>query len=104
MARKVSKAGAKILAGAREALAFARGEGVPGAIVHHAVDVADIRATTGLSQARFAKAFGIDVRTLQDWEQGRRVPERAAQLYLSMIAFEPAAVERTLKRLRDRAA
>ena len=63
-----------------------------------------MRAKTGLSQARFAKAFEIDVRTLQDWEQGRRVPERAAQLYLSMIAYEPAAVERTLKRLREQAA
>lgn len=101
MARKLSKAGENILAGAREAAAFARGEPVPGAIVHHAVDVAAIPARSKLSQAKFAETYGLDVRTLQEWEQGRRVPERPVQLYLRMIEHEPAAVERTLKKLRQ---
>lgn len=100
MARKHSKAGAKIIAGAREALAYARGEPVSGAIVHKALDVAAIRARTKLSQANFAKTYGLDVRTLQEWEQGRRTPERPVQLYLRMIEHEPAAVERTLKKLQ----
>ena len=38
------------------------------------VSVAEIRKTTGMSQSAFAKFFDIPVRTLQDWEQGRRVP------------------------------
>ena len=37
-------------------------------------DVAGIRAKTGLSQAQFAELMGVSVRTLQDWEQGRRAP------------------------------
>jgi putative transcriptional regulator len=102
MTRKLSKAGSKILAGAREAAAFARGEPVPGAVVHHKpVDVAAIRAERKLSQAKFAEAYGLDVRTVQEWEQGRRIPERPVQLYLRMIEHEPAAVARTLKKLRE---
>lgn len=38
------------------------------------VSVAEIRKTTGMSQSEFAKFFDIPVRTLQDWEQERRVP------------------------------
>lgn len=36
--------------------------------------VKEIRAMTGFSQSKFAEFFGVSVRTLQDWEQGRRVP------------------------------
>jgi DNA-binding transcriptional regulator YiaG len=32
------------------------------------------RKRLGLSQPKLAAALGISVRTLQDWEQGRRVP------------------------------
>lgn len=38
------------------------------------VSIAEIRKTTGMSQSAFAKFFDIPVRTLQDWEQERRVP------------------------------
>ena len=34
----------------------------------------ELRAMTGLSQSKFASLFGISVRTLQDWECGRRRP------------------------------
>lgn len=36
--------------------------------------VSEIRAMTGLSQSKFAALFDIPVRTLQDWEQERRLP------------------------------
>jgi DNA-binding transcriptional regulator YiaG len=45
------------------------------------------RAKTGFSQARFAELLGISVRTLHDWEQGRRQPSRAAKTLLK-IAFQ----------------
>lgn len=32
------------------------------------------RIETGMSQTEFSKHFGIPLRTLQDWEQGRRNP------------------------------
>lgn len=47
--------------------------------------VASIRARTGLSQAKFAALLGVSVRTLQEWEQGRRAPSGAARTLL-MIA------------------
>ena len=34
----------------------------------------EFRVTTGLSQSKFAAYFGIPVRTLQEWEQGRQNP------------------------------
>lgn len=34
--------------------------------------IKEIRASTGLSQARFCEVLGIPVRTLQKWETGER--------------------------------
>src|SRR5262249_24778990 len=51
-----------------------------------------IRWRLGLSQADFAKTFGIPLGTLRDWEQHRREPDEAAQAYLEVIAREPQAV------------
>ena len=36
--------------------------------------IKEIRAFTGLSQVKFADRYSIPVRTLQDWEAGRRTP------------------------------
>jgi len=47
--------------------------------------VAEARNKTGLSQAKFAELLGVSVRTMQDWEQGRRQPSRAAA---SLIQIE----------------
>ena len=41
--------------------------------------VTKIREKTGLSQPRFAELLGVSVRTLQEWEQGRRAPSGAAR-------------------------
>jgi putative transcriptional regulator len=61
------------------------------------VDVAAIRALSGLSQAKFARACRISVHTLRNWEQGRRVPHGPARALLLAIAREPKAVMRALK-------
>jgi putative transcriptional regulator len=55
-------------------------------------DVAKTREKTGLSQARFAELLGVSVRTLQDWEQGRRVPSGAARTLLMIAAKNPQAL------------
>lgn len=34
----------------------------------------DFRLSTGLSQSKFAEYFGLPLRTLQEWEQGRQNP------------------------------
>ena len=54
--------------------------------------VSSIRERTGLSQAKFAALLGISVRTLQEWEQGRRAPSGAARTLLMVAAKNPQAL------------
>jgi putative transcriptional regulator len=54
--------------------------------------VARIREGTGLSQARFAQLLGVSVRTLQEWEQGRRAPSGAARTLLLIAERNPRAL------------
>lgn len=54
--------------------------------------VAEIREKMGLSQSRFAELLGVSVRTLQDWEQGRRTPSGAARTLLLVAAKNPQAI------------
>jgi putative transcriptional regulator len=56
------------------------------------VDVKRIRTRARMSQAEFARAFCINPRTLQEWEQGRRKPDATTRAYLAVIARNRAAV------------
>lgn len=78
--------GAEILEGLRE---LKRGE--HGRVIN-VPDVTRIREKTGLSQARFAELLGVSVRTLQDWEQGRRAPSGAARTLLLVADRNPCAL------------
>jgi len=51
--------------------------------------VAAARTASGLSQAQFAGLMGVSVRTLQEWEQGRRKPSGAAQTLLAVATRHP---------------
>lgn len=55
--------------------------------------VAAARAATGLSQTAFAKLLGVSVRTLQEWEQGRKVPSGAAATLLKVAARHPEVLQ-----------
>ena len=55
-------------------------------------DVGKVREKTGLSQARFAELLGVSVRTLQEWEQGRRAPSGAARTLLLIADRNPGAL------------
>lgn len=50
---------------------------------------AEARGKTGLSQPRFAQLLGVSVRTLQEWEQGRRSPCGAARSLLHIAMLRP---------------
>ena len=54
--------------------------------------VASIREGTGLTQTRFAQLLGVSVRTLQEWEKGRRAPSGAARTLLLIAAKNPRAL------------
>lgn len=86
--------------GLNEALAFAEGKDT-GARVHQVevpvVDVAAIRASTGLSQGAFARSIGVAKGTLLNWEHGRRRPTGPAQVLLAMIAKRPSLVKELLR-------
>lgn len=98
-ARKRPSPGQRALAALEEVRAHLRGEDVPGLVVHHAVDVAAIRKKIGLSQTQFAERFGLDVSAVREWEQGRRVPDRSAQILLRVIESDPKAVERVVQKV-----
>lgn len=53
---------------------------------------AEARAKVGVSQSAFAKLIGVSLRTLQDWEQGRRQPTGAAQTLLRVESQHPEAL------------
>jgi len=61
-----------------------------------ALEVRQIRVATGLSRTKFARKYALDARALQEWEQGRRKPDKAARAYLKVIANQPKAVEKAL--------
>jgi putative transcriptional regulator len=51
--------------------------------------VVSARMKSGLSQARFAALLGVSVRTLQEWEQGRRQPSGAAKTLIAIAQKRP---------------
>ena len=51
--------------------------------------VAAVRVQSGLSQSAFAQLLGVSLRTLQEWEQGRRTPSGAAQTLLKIALKHP---------------
>lgn len=88
MKTKKRDAGAEILESLR---AIKRGEGrrytlgLP-------KNIAAVREKMGLSQSAFAAFMGVSVRTLQDWEQGRRRPSGPAYALLRVAARHPEAL------------
>jgi len=59
-------------------------------------DVVRARQKTGLSQAQFAAVLNISIRTLQEWEQGRRSPSGAARTLILIASRHPEVVREAL--------
>jgi putative transcriptional regulator len=59
-------------------------------------DVAALRRFVGLTQAQFAEALGISVRTLQNWEQDRVKPDGPGLALLRIAARDPGVIRKNL--------
>ena len=76
-----------------------RGGTRAGFVVHEPVDVRQLRARTKLTRTRFAEKFGLDSRTVEQWEQGRRKPDKSSETYLRLIEKAPDTVADLVARL-----
>lgn len=94
---RLSPLGREVLKGLAEMQDHMRGKiALPTRKVPDLVDVRAIRRGVGLTRPAFAARFGLDIRAVQDWEQGRRQPDRAARVLLTVISAEPEAIDRAL--------
>jgi DNA-binding transcriptional regulator YiaG len=59
-------------------------------------DIAEMRARRGLSQREYADLLGLDIRTLQNWEQGRNRPDPAAISLMRVFDRAPDMVGEAL--------
>ena len=56
------------------------------------VDIKRLRDTQKLSQAEFASLYGLELDTLQNWEQGRNIPDRSTKVLMKIIERFPDEV------------
>ena len=99
MTTKRTEIGREIEAALDEVLSHVQGETVlPCRIVDDpaAERIVALRKRLKLSRQSFADRFGLDARALQDWEQGRSVPDSPAPGLLTVIDSNPDAVARAL--------
>jgi putative transcriptional regulator len=83
----------ELIASVREGGAILRGGMAPSRkFAFDSVDIKRVRDGYKLSQSQFAVLLGISVRTLRNWEQGRRKPEGPALVLLQIVAKHPEAV------------
>ena len=95
---KRTKFGLALEESLREALAWKRGEiELETRIIEVMTPkrVKAIRKSVAKSPREFERRFGVPARTLEGWEQGKKV-DVAARVLLTVIEKEPEAVERAL--------
>lgn len=100
------KKGHKIVAGLHEAISHATGASQQARITRYKVpdniDVKKLREGLRMSQPEFALRYGFNLGTLRQWEQGRRYPDGAARVLLTVISHRPQAVEEALEAVPER--
>ena len=61
----------------------------------------DFRRSMKLSQAVFARRFGLPLQTLRNWERGGRIPDTAADVLLRVLVAYPDEVELVVREMRS---
>jgi putative transcriptional regulator len=83
----------KLVESVKQMGAIMRGENIPHRrTVMTSVNVKALRERLGLTQNEFSGMIGVSIKTLQNWEQGRREPEGPAKALLRVVEREPQAV------------
>jgi len=59
---------------------------------HRPLDVRRLRNSLHFSQSEFALIIGVNLSTLQNWEQGRRQPAGPARVLLTIVERDPKSV------------
>lgn len=86
----------QLIKGVREMKRHLAGKAVRGIKVTELVepDIRAIREAARISQSQFAKLIGVNLRTLQNWEQHRTRPTGPARALLKIVASDPkSAIE-----------
>ena len=85
----------QLVKGVREMKRHMAGKSVRGVKVAEfpSPDVRSIREAAKISQSQFAKLIGVNLRTLQNWEQQRTQPTGPAKALLRIVASNPKAIE-----------
>src|ERR1700675_3916973 len=102
---RTTKLGDELVKGLKQAGAHIRGEVKLPSYEYNIpdrVDVRSVRERTGVSQSQFAGRYGLNPRTVQEWEQGRAEPDIAVRAYLTVIDRNPRAVQRALAAVTER--
>ena len=87
----------KLVKSVKQMGSIMRGEDVPHRkTVLNPIDVKELRERIGLTQEEFSRLIGVSIKTLQNWEQGRREPEGPAKALLRVVEKEPQAVRSAL--------
>lgn len=101
MARKMSRRALAKLEARRdvwqEALESAReikAGGGKRSVVEPRSPIVRARLTAGLTQRQFAALLGVSTRTLEQWEQGRRKPSRAAKTLIKVAELHPEVLRK----------
>ena len=91
----------KLMTGMRELVAYVNGD-IKGArvTVVHVVNVKAVRKRLAMTQKEFAETFALPLGTVREWEIGRRVPDQAAKVLLSVIAAKPKMVQKVVAQSR----
>jgi len=80
----------KLVKGVQEAGKVKRGEATPARVFAFSPDeIKQIRKNLGLSQQQFSQLVYVSVKTLQNWEQGRRQPQGPALALLMILKKDP---------------
>jgi putative transcriptional regulator len=83
----------KLISSIKEAGEIKAGRKMPSRVYEiRPPEIRNVRERLNVSQNEFALMIGVSVRTLQNWEQGRREPEGPAKALLRIAMRNPGAV------------